>query len=53
MAEFYVHGSRAVVDRLLEALSQIDNMQPAKAGEFTKRYKSGLTLNSLNAVNLC
>lgn len=37
VAEFYVHGSRAVVDCLLEALAQFDDMQPAKPGEFTKR----------------
>lgn len=37
VAEFHVHGSRAVVDCLSDALAKFDNVRPAKAGEFTKR----------------
>ncbi|KAL3997849.1 tRNA modification GTPase TrmE [Acanthocheilonema viteae] len=52
VAEFYVHGSRAVVDCLLEALAQFDNMQPAKAGEFTKRaFLNGkMTLHEVQSL---
>ncbi|KAI6225918.1 TRNA modification GTPase GTPBP3, mitochondrial [Aphelenchoides besseyi] len=36
-AEIFCHGSKAVVAKLLETLSQIDGLSPAKAGEFTRR----------------
>ncbi len=36
-AEFQVHGSRAVIISLLEALGKFANSRPAKAGEFTRR----------------
>lgn len=36
-AEFYLHGSRAVVNAVLLTLSKIPNLRSAKAGEFTKR----------------
>ncbi|MCP9260993.1 tRNA modification GTPase mnmE [Dirofilaria immitis] len=52
MAEFYVHGSRAVVDCLLDTLAQFDNMQPAKAGEFTKRafFNGKMTLQEVQSL---
>ncbi|VIO96757.1 Uncharacterized protein BM_BM3931 [Brugia malayi] len=52
VAEFYVHGSRAVVDCLLEALAQFDNVQPAKAGEFTKRafFNGKMTLHEVQSL---
>lgn len=37
MAEFHVHGGRAVVARLFEALAAEPGMRPAAAGEFTRR----------------
>jgi tRNA modification GTPase len=37
MGEFQLHGGRAVVTRLLDALSRIEGLRPAEAGEFTKR----------------
>jgi tRNA modification GTPase len=37
IAEFHVHGGRAVVDAMLDALSVIDGLRPAEAGEFTRR----------------
>ncbi|EJW73317.1 hypothetical protein WUBG_15776 [Wuchereria bancrofti] len=52
VAEFYVHGSRAVVDCLLEALAKFDNVQPAKAGEFTKRafFNGKMTLHEVHSL---
>jgi tRNA modification GTPase len=37
MGEFQLHGGRAVVMRLLDALAQIEGLRPAEPGEFTKR----------------
>ena len=37
IAEFHVHGGRAVVDAMLDALSSVDGLRPAEAGEFTRR----------------
>ena len=36
MAEFHVHGSRAVIVALLSSLSKIDGCRLAEPGEFTK-----------------
>lgn len=37
MAEFQVHGGRAVVAALLAALERMPGLRPAEAGEFTRR----------------
>jgi tRNA modification GTPase len=37
VAEFQVHGGRAVVAALFTALAQIENVRPAEPGEFTRR----------------
>jgi tRNA modification GTPase len=37
VAEFHVHGGRAVVDALLGALEALPGLRPAEAGEFTRR----------------
>ena len=37
MAEFHVHGGRAVLARLLRTLSTFPGLRPAEAGEFTRR----------------
>ena len=37
LAELHIHGSQAVVQGLQLALSEIDGLRPAEAGEFTKR----------------
>jgi tRNA modification GTPase len=37
VAEFHVHGGRAVVAALLGALSALPGFRPAEAGEFTRR----------------
>lgn len=36
-AEFHIHGGRAVLASLLEALGTIDGLRPAEPGEFTRR----------------
>jgi len=37
MAEFQVHGGRAVIAAVLAALGQIEGLRPAGPGEFTRR----------------
>ncbi|MFG3596882.1 tRNA uridine-5-carboxymethylaminomethyl(34) synthesis GTPase MnmE [Bradyrhizobium sp. RDI18] len=37
VAEFHVHGGRAVLDALFAALSAFENVRPAEPGEFTRR----------------
>jgi tRNA modification GTPase len=37
VAEFHVHGGRAVVTALLDALAAVPNSRPAEPGEFTRR----------------
>ena len=37
MAEFHLHGSRAVVAGLLEALGELEGFRPAEPGEFARR----------------
>ena len=36
-AELHVHGGRAVIDAMAEALSRVEKLRPAEAGEFTRR----------------
>lgn len=37
VAEFHVHGSRAVLAALFAALAQFEDVRPAESGEFTRR----------------
>jgi tRNA modification GTPase len=37
VAEFHVHGSPAIVERLLQELGHVKNCKPAEPGEFTRR----------------
>jgi tRNA modification GTPase len=37
IAEFHVHGGRAVIDAMLAALAKIPGLRPAEPGEFTRR----------------
>lgn len=37
VAEFHIHGGRAVLAALIAALSSFDNVRPAEPGEFTRR----------------
>jgi tRNA U34 5-carboxymethylaminomethyl modifying GTPase MnmE/TrmE len=39
VVELHLHGSRAVVSEVLEALGAIPGLRPAEPGEFTKRYR--------------
>jgi len=41
MAELQVHGGRAVVAALLEALGRLPGLRPAEPGEFTRRAFDG------------
>lgn len=36
-AELYVHGSRAVIDAVCATLAGLEGLEPARAGEFTRR----------------
>ncbi len=37
VAELHVHGGRAVINAVLDALESITNLRPAEPGEFTRR----------------
>ena len=37
LAEFHIHGGRAIASAMLAALATIDGLRPAEAGEFTRR----------------
>ena len=37
VAEFHVHGGRAVLAAMFDALAEFDNLRPAEPGEFTRR----------------
>jgi tRNA modification GTPase len=37
VAEFHVHGGRAVLSALFGSLADVDGVRPAEAGEFTRR----------------
>ena len=37
VAEFHVHGGRAVIAAIFDALGSIDGLRPAEPGEFTRR----------------
>ena len=49
MAEFHVHGSRAVIEAVYEEVSKIENCRPADAGEFTKLAFQNGKINLLKA----
>ncbi len=52
MAEFHVHGGRAVTQAMLEALDQIPGLRPAEPGEFTRQaFDNGkLDLTSVEGI---
>lgn len=37
VVELHLHGGRAVVEGVLDALSRVDGLRPAEAGEFSRR----------------
>ena len=42
VAEFHVHGGRAVIAAIIAAIGQVDGLRPAEPGEFTRRaFESG------------
>jgi len=53
VAEFHVHGGRAVLAALLAALSTFENVRPAEPGEFTRRaFENGkLDLTEAEALD--
>jgi len=52
MAEFQVHGGRAVIEALLNSLSQIENCRLAEPGEFTKLAFQNGKINLLKAESI-
>ena len=51
-AEFQIHGGHAVVKAVLAALSSIPGLEPAQAGDFTKRafHNGKLDLTQVEAL---
>ena len=52
LAEFHVHGSRAVIKALHYSISQIENCRLAEPGEFTKRAFQNGKINLLKAESI-
>ena len=52
LAEFHVHGSRAVVSAMQNAISKIKNCRLAEPGEFTKRAFQNGRINLLKAESV-
>jgi tRNA modification GTPase len=52
MAEFHVHGSKAVIDALHGSISQIKNCRLAEPGEFTKLAFQNGKINLLKAESI-
>ena len=52
MAEFHVHGSRAVIDALQNSISQVKNCRLAEPGEFTKLAFQNGKINLLKAESI-
>ena len=52
LAEFHVHGSRAVVNAMHNAISNIKNCRLAQPGEFTKRAFQNGRINLLKAESI-
>jgi len=52
LAEFHVHGSRAVINAMHLAISKIKNCRLAEPGEFTKRSFQNGKINLLKAESI-
>ena len=52
VAEFHVHGSRAVISTMHEAISKIKDCRLAEAGEFTKKAFQNGRINLLKAESV-
>lgn len=52
MCEFHIHGSQAVISKLLQVLAQFKGCRPAREGEFTKRALTNGKLNLIEAEGI-
>ena len=52
MAEFHIHGSKAVIDALHLSISKIENCRLAEPGEFTKLAFQNRKINLLKAESI-
>ena len=52
MAEFHIHGSKAVIDALHISISQVENCRLAEAGEFTRLAFQNGKINLLKAESI-
>jgi len=52
MAEFHVHGSRAVIEAMHNSISKINNCRLAEPGEFTKKAFQNGKINLLKAESI-
>ena len=52
MAEFHVHGSKAVIEALHSSISKVKNCRIAEPGEFTKRAFQNGKINLLKAESI-
>jgi tRNA modification GTPase len=52
MAEFHVHGSKAVIDALHHSISKVENCRLAEPGEFTKLAFHNGKVNLLKAESI-
>ena len=52
MAEFHIHGSKAVVDALHDSISEVENCRLAEPGEFTKLAFQNGKINLLKAESI-
>jgi len=52
MAEFHIHGSKAVIDALHSSISEIKNCRLAEPGEFTKLAFQNGKINLLKAESI-
>ena len=52
MAEFHIHGSKAVINALHQSISKVENCRLAEAGEFTKLAFQNDKINLLKAESI-
>ena len=52
MAEFHVHGSKAVIEALHSSIAKIENCRLAEPGEFTKLAFQNEKINLLKAESI-
>ena len=52
MAEFHVHGSKAVIEALISSISKVENCRLAEPGEFTKIAFQNGKINLLKAESI-